>query len=184
MSEIIKIPNFYEYLTQKNLDVSTLSEIKKDELRIEYNKFRNTLYKKRQRQKHQVIEILLDKRELQLFRQKANDHKLYLSHFIKLAALKYCEQAFIVPDRIGFKHILKTLNNIEETIKNIEKQKTSKFSFTDSKYETLVVQVNDIQNRVFQNIINPINVTTWFENELNTNPLFRKHIISKLLQQF
>ncbi len=184
MAETIQIPNFYEYVTGKNLDVSALSELEKNELRLEYNKYRNTLYKKRSRQKHITCEIFFDKQEMQQLRQKANDHKLYLSHFIKIAAIKYCEQAFIVPDRIGFQQILKSLQEIEDTIKKIEKQKVSKFSFTDSKYEALVVQVNEMQNKVLQNIINPVNVLAWIDNELNTNPIFRKQIISKLLNYF
>jgi hypothetical protein len=179
----IQIPNLYDYLNQKNLDISTLSDLEKDALRIEYNKYRNTLYKKRQRQKHQVIEILLDKTELKLLRQKANDHKLYLSHFIKLSAIKYCEQNFIVPDRIGFQQILKLLSAIEQNIEKIAKQKNSKFSFTDSKYEALIVQIQDIKTKVLHHVINPTNATVWFESELNTNPMFRKQIISKLLNQ-
>lgn len=181
MSETIKIPNFYEFLNQNHLDISKMSDDEKDIQRKKYVKFRNNLYKKRSRQKHIVCELKLDNYEARFFREKAKEHKLLLSYFIKLSAKNYCEQKFLFPDRAGFQILIKSIQKIEDTIQKIEKQKTSKFSLTDSKYELIYNHIQEMKFKVFQGLLNPVNTNAWLDNEFNTNPDFRKQIINKLL---
>lgn len=176
----IQIPNFYEFLSQKHLDISTLSEVEKNEQRILYNKYRNTLYKKRQRKKYTSIYLHLDATQAQFLRQKAREHNLNISEFIKQSAINYSKQTFLVPDKLGFQQLLHSIARIEDSIKKAASSQQNRFSFKDAKYDTLLAFIEQINEKVIQSFTEPTNASLWLENELK-NPGFRKHIISKLL---
>jgi len=183
MAQDIVIPNFYDYVKQLTNGPENLSEAELEVLRKKYKTHRNRLYKQRQRTKNRECILYLNSSEHTQLKKISQEHNLLLSQYIKQASFAYANQTFIVPDRETLKNILLKIKEIEQNIAKLANNQSSRLFFKEDKYEALVQNLKDLEHNVLVKITRPINTEAWIKNELATNPIFRKTIISYLLTE-
>ncbi len=181
--EDIFIPNFYEYLVQQGIDQSSLSETDYENLREEYRRHRNKLYKKRQRISSKEILIHLTSDEYNFLLNKAKEHELQIGKYLKLSSIGYSKNLFIIPDKNTFKELLISVQNIEQKMQSLADAKTSSIFGNNGKYNQLVEQVRILESSFKKSMNEPINVYSWIKEKLNENDEFKKEIIKLILNE-
>lgn len=176
----ITIPNFYEYIEAQKGKGVALSDAEMDVLRIEYTRYRNRLYKQRQRERNKEIIVFLNREEYKQLKDAATRHKLLLAHYIRLGALKYTDGTFITPNAAILSELLAELQKTNKSIDAIAGRKKGLFS-RDIDYSSIVEIVNNLQNGLLGVVTRPVNVEQWITNELEHNEAFKRKLIALLL---
>lgn len=181
--EDIFIPNFYEYLVQKGIDQSSLSEADYENLREEFRRHRNKLYKKRQRISNKEILIHLTNDEYNILLNKAKEHDLQIGKYLKLSSISYSKNLFIIPDKNTFKELLILVQKIQQKVQNIADTKTSTIFGNNGKYNQLVEQIGILELNFKKSMNEPVNVYSWIKEKLRENSEFKKEIIKLILNE-
>lgn len=174
------IPNFYEYLeTQKGKGV-VLSDAEVAVLKKEYHRYRNRLYKQRQRAKNHEVILFLNREEHKTLKDAALQHSLIPAHYIKQAALKYTTSTYITPHAGILSQLLSELQKTNKEIDAIAKRKKGFFE-RDADYASLQTLITTMQNGLINSIIQPVNAEQWILNEIEQNPAFKRKLLTLLL---
>ena len=180
MSEPIVIPTFYEYLKDQGLGMDKLSDQAMDTIRKDYSRFRNRMYKKRQRESKRELTLFLDRNEHKILKVAAHYHHLVLSHYVKQAALKYTEGTYITPDATTLKLVLYELEEVTRGIDAALSRKRGLFS-KDFAAQELSKVIETLKNGLISSVCSPVNVEKWISEEISRNPAFKHKLIALLL---
>lgn len=180
MSGEITIPNFHEYIEAQKGKGAALSDADLDILRKEYSRYRNRLYKQRQRERSKEIILFLNREEHKLLKDAAARHKLLLAHYIRHASIKYTNGTYITPDAVILSQLLAELQKANKSIDAIARRKKGLFS-RETDYSSIVEIVNNLQNVLLGAVTRPVDVEQWITNELEHNSAFRRKLIALLL---
>ena len=180
MEEKVIIPSFYGYLKDQGFQLDKLSDMQLDAIRKEYSRFRNRMYKKRQRESKRELTLFLDRNEHKILKAAAQYHHLVLSHYVKQAALKYTEGTYITPDTTTLKLILHELEEVTTGIDTALRRKRGLFS-KDFDARELNQVIETLKNGLISSVCSPVNVEKWIAEEITRKPAFKNKLIALLL---
>lgn len=174
------IPNFYEYLETQKGKGAVLSDAEVAALKKEYHRYRNRLYKQRQRAKSHEVILFLTREEYKTLKEAALQHNLIPAHYIKQAALKYTTGTYITPNPVILCQLLSELQKANKGIDAIAKRKKGLFE-RDNDYTSLLILITTMQNGLINSITQPVNAEQWVLDEIEQNPAFKRKLLTLLL---
>ncbi len=179
---MIKILNFYEYLKEKGIKNEDLNIYDLKIEKINYKRYRNNLYKKRQRLQKHAIELFLEKGEYNKIKNESDLHKLSIGLFIKQSTLAYLNNQYLIPDRTEYAKLVADMHAIRVNIEKLTH--TSKGFLLFGKYidyESLVKEIDSLKNRLELFISQPVNLDEYLSQKCITDKEFRRNLLKSLI---
>ena len=167
----------YAYLEKTNVLSGTDEDIRA--AKREYRRRYQAAWRKAKRAANQEITVTFSQQELRTITQAAKRHRLARPRFVKLAALAYLNNSFVVPDILAVNSIQEYLIMIYSAVQKLFDE--NKVSYATSK--ELLQKIAMLETTVLTALKQPERIEDIMAAEMQKNPALAQ-TLRELLKTF
>ena len=151
-----------------------------EQAKRDYRKIYQRQYGRKRRTQNQQYTVWLSPKENAKVIQSAKAHHQSPSQFIRLAALSYLSQVFLVPDKKRVARLFQMLSLCHNDVKHIAKAQPTNFWSRNKDYNLLAERIEALETELVQLLRKPTDLEREIGEAIIHNPELRKRLLNLL----